>query len=134
MTYFNAYVRSRLCYGSNTWNTTKRQTTRLGGAHTRLLRKLVRNGNKQNEDFSYVYSNEDILKITRSIPVVEYLDWQQQKWYAHCVRSDNDRFIKQLFYESGKGGRTSQALKQKVERRMERDELQLIKMAQSREF
>ena len=130
--FFNAYIESRLCYAANTWAATKRQLDRLQSAQVKLLRKMVRNGTKRTEGYSLVYTNKDIFRITRSTPLCEYVQNQQCKWYAHCVRSDNDRFTKTLFYENEKG--RAQTLKKQVQDSMGYDELQLIQMSLDREF
>ena len=82
---------------------------------------------------SYIYSNLDILRITSNAPRRQFVQRQQKKWYAHCVRASNDRFIKKLFYETEKG-RGTDTLKKKVEKAMGMDELQIIQMAIDREF
>lgn len=46
MKYLNCFVRSRLTYGCQTWNTTKYQVNRLDAYQRKSIREMTRRGHK----------------------------------------------------------------------------------------
>ena len=44
MIYYNSYIRTRLCYGSQLWNLPKDLRSKIRKLHTKHLRTMVRGG------------------------------------------------------------------------------------------
>ena len=52
-------------------------------------------------DYAYIYSNENIYRITGCGPLTLFQEKHHLKWLAHCVRMDNSCLQKQtLFMET----------------------------------
>ena len=67
-----------------------------------MMRKMIRDGyNRRNEteaDFSFVYSNDDVLNICKTDNILEYVKRQQAKYLAHIAKRPNTTFIKRLLF------------------------------------
>ena len=108
--FYNAYVRSRLCYLCGLWCISDKIRRTIHKTHINHLRSMISGGwrrkggtrDMQDEvgfNFARVYSNEKIYKIAKTEPVLEFVDAQRAKWVAHVVRCDNDRLVKQTMFE-----------------------------------
>ena len=61
-----------------------------------MLRKMIRDGYKRRveteNEFSYVYSNEDVLRICKTGSIAEFIQKQQIKYLAHIARCPNNYY------------------------------------------
>lgn len=97
--YMNTFIRSRLCYNGATWNNPEMHTEKLNVEWLRLLRKVVKGGFRRKPDsMALVYTNNDILHITGCESIHVYMDRQQAKWLAHCIRMPNSSLQKQTLF------------------------------------
>ena len=102
------YVRSRLLYSVQTRRLKAREVARLNSIWMNFLRRIVRGGfNRQHiyvegeieeENWAYKYSNNDIFRITKSQPISNFCDQQHLKFLAHVVRSDNACLPKRMLF------------------------------------
>ena len=100
---FNSLVRSRLVYGSQTWNLKKRQINQLDSFYCNHLRKLVKNGyerkDKDNpENFALKYTNNDILRICDCEKLSDFNFRLQIAYLGHIARTTNTNPAKQLLF------------------------------------
>ena len=68
----NTMVRGRLIYSCQTWNVNQIQMNRINSTYMNMnmMRKMIRDGykrrNETEADFSFVYSNDDVLNICKT--------------------------------------------------------------------
>ena len=134
---FDALVRSRLTYSCQAWSLTQRQLQRVSSAYMTMLRKMVKNGFKRRDEaWSYVFTNEDLLRICKTVSIETFVSLQQRSYFAHVVREDDARISKKLLFnhdESKKRGpRTT--LKTLVLHNESCDEKTFCKRAQERKY
>ena len=106
---FNSLVRSRLTYACQVWSLTRRQLQRITSAYMSMLRKMVKGGYRRKKDaWSFIRSNEDLLRICKTECIEAFISAQQRRYLAHVIREENDRISKKLLFnnnESKKRGR-----------------------------
>ena len=126
MIYYNAYIRTRLCYGAQLWNLPQKLRSKVRKVHTKHLRTMVRGGFERRGgprelrdvvgyNWKWVYNYNRLLEICRTDPVLNFCDFQRAKWISHVVRKDNDSAVKQLMFETTqttRSGRTTSSLDQ----------------------
>ena len=100
--YLNSFVRSRLTYSAATWQLNATQVSKLEVIWMRLLRKMVNRGFKRKPDQSMLYTNNDILRITGSNKLENYIRKQQLRWVGHVCRMENSSFQKRLLFAENK--------------------------------
>ena len=124
--FYNAFVRSRLCFLCGTWCITQKLRTKLETCQSQHLRSMItggwarKGGSRELQDeigynFAYLYNSAKIYKLTKSETVLNFVDLQRAKWVSHVVRTDNDRLIKQTMFENtqnSREGRTTSVLDQ----------------------
>ena len=124
--FYNAYVRSRLCYLCGLWCISDKIRRTIHKTHIKHMRSMISGGwrrkggtrDMQDEvgfNFARVYSNEKVYQIAKTEPVLDFTDSQRAKWIAHVVRCDNDRLVKQTMFEvtqRTREGRTTSTLDQ----------------------
>ena len=84
---------------------------KFDSAFIKLLRHMVKGGRQRTAPITYVRKNgtegtyskpvltkEKILKITNMEMPKEFIIRQQEKWVAHCVRAEDDCYIKLLTF------------------------------------
>ena len=127
--FYNAYVRSRLCYGCPLWNLSQQLRNKVKSAHMKHLRSIVKGGfsrvggprSQQDEvgyNWKFFYDYEDLLRICRTDPVLNFADFQRSKWISHVIRKGNDSVIKQLMFEvsqTNRKGHTTSFLDQMLQ-------------------
>lgn len=95
----NALVRSRLTYSCQTWGTTKVQIQRLSSVYCSMLRKMIKGGYRRKHDsWSYVLSNQDILNISNTEDILQFVARQQRNYAAHVIRKDNNSIAKMTMF------------------------------------
>ena len=106
---FNSLVRSRLTYACQVWSLTRRQLQRITSAYMSMLRKMAKSGYRRKKDaWSFIRSNEDLLRICKTECIAAFISTQQRRHLAHVIREENDRISKKLLFnnnESKKRGR-----------------------------
>ena len=82
----NSLVRSRLTYGSQTWNINSTQQTRINGFYCGLLRRMVRGGYRRKDgSMALVYTNDAIYGMCKTPKNASYIENLQQKFLAHII-------------------------------------------------
>ena len=75
---------------------------RVNSSYMTILRKMINNGfkreNVSEDNFSYVLSHEEVLKICKTENIIDYIQRQQVKYLAHIARRSNSFFIKRLLF------------------------------------
>ena len=148
--YYNAYIRTRLCYGCQLWNLPETLRAKVQGIHTKHLRFMVRGGferrggdlSQRDEigyNWAFVNSYKKLLDIGRTDAVLDFSDFQRAKWISHLIRKNNDSTVKQLLFEKSQTtrvGRTTSSLDQllKVTRQYEMCDDMVFKTSVNREF
>ena len=114
-------VRGRLTHACQTWNINQEQMNRVNSTYVNMLRKMIRDGYKRRmeteNDFSYVYSNKDVLRICKTESIAEFIQKQQIKYLAHIARFPNNTIIKRLLFadvKNTKRGRPILTLEDRV--------------------
>lgn len=117
----NSMVRSRLTYSCQTWNLNLQQQQRIRSCYNSMLRKMIRHGferrNRDNDDFGFVITNNDVLQICKTEDVISHVEKQQSKYLAHIARRSNANTAKRLLLNDNKNykrGRPIKTLEQYV--------------------
>ena len=104
---FNSLVRSRLTYSWQIWSMTKLQLARIGSAYMAMLRKMVSGGYRRKPNsWSYVLTNEDLLRICQSDCINNYVSRQQRNFVAHMVRKEDKSLAKRLLFNNNESRKT----------------------------
>ena len=100
-TMLNSLVRSRIVYSCQTWSTTKTQLNRMNALYMSFIRKMTSGGyNRKNDAWSYIYSNDDLLRISQTTDLTTYIKRQQRTFVCNIVRKDNTSIVKRLMFNS----------------------------------
>ena len=120
LTFYNAFIRSRMTYACQTWTLTSEQTRKLVAADADLKRRMIRGafrriGGETSEVVDtienpqkYIYDNNSVYKFCKtrdqkpSEPLSVYINKQRQKFAAHIIRQPNNRHTKQLLFNDDK--------------------------------
>ena len=118
-----ACVRSRLIFGVQAWELSLSELKKIEVIWHGFLRKMVTNGYRrknvpdeylqakklnsnppepENLDWSYVYSNSDLEKITKTRGISNFCKCQRLKYIAHLSRLPNDSFQKQVLFSTNR--------------------------------
>ena len=94
-----ASVRPRLTYATQAWKPLEDEIKRLEACWYGFLRRMVKGGfrNKSSEgdiNFSLVYTNNDLLRITKCTPLRDFINSQYLKYIAHACRRPNTNLTK----------------------------------------
>ena len=98
--YLEACVRPRLCYATQSWKPTEDEIRKLESCWFGFLRRMVKGGYRKKPDigndtnFALVYTNEDLLRITKSQPLKDFINTQYLKYIAHVCRCPNSNLTK----------------------------------------
>ena len=92
-------MRPRLTYATQAWTPLKEEIKKLDSYWFGFLRRLVKGGyrKKSPEDpnnFSLCYTNDDLLRVTRSQPLRDFINTQYLKYIAHVCRRPNNNLTK----------------------------------------
>ena len=82
---YKASVLTILLYGSEVWNTTKKQYHRLEVFHQRCLRRILR------IKWFHHTRNIDVLERARINPIETYVGANRLRWFGHVSRMDSSR-------------------------------------------
>lgn len=87
---YKAAVLTILLYGSEVWNTTKKQHHRLEVFHQRCLRRILR------IKWYHRTRNVDVLERARINPIETFVGANRLRWFGHVSRMPDDRMPKYL--------------------------------------
>ena len=87
---YKAAVLTILLYGSEVWNTTKKQHHRLEVFHQRCLRRILR------IKWYHRTRNADVLERARINPIETYVGANRLRWFGHVSRMPDTRMPKYL--------------------------------------
>ena len=89
-----------------------------------MLRKMIRRGferksaeDSDEENFSYLLSNSDVLQICKTEDIMSHVANQQFKYLAHISRRSNNNVAKRLLFnddKTRKRGRPVKTMEQHV--------------------
>ena len=97
----NSLVRSRLTYACTTWLLSTDQLDHIAAQYSLILRKMIRDGFKrQPESYRFVYTNQQIFDISKTIPLQEFIVQQQRSYIAHAIRLDDEALTKRLLFNT----------------------------------
>ena len=91
-------MRPRLTYATQAWKPLEDEIKRLVCWYG-FLRRMVKGGfrNKPSDgdiNFSLVYTNNDLLRITKCTPLRDFINSQYLKYIAHACRRPNTNLTK----------------------------------------
>ena len=99
MKILNTLVRSRLTYSCQAWSLSRAQIQRLSSVYCSMLRKMIKGGYRRKSDsWSYVLTNKDILVISKTEGIWEFVARQQRNFAAHVIRKDNSSIAKRAMF------------------------------------
>ena len=87
---YKAAVISILLYGSEVWNTTKKQMKKFEVFHQRSLRRILK------IKWFFHVSNEEVLKRANIRSIETFISAARLRWYGHVVRMPENRLQKFL--------------------------------------
>ena len=100
--FLDSFVRSRLTYACQNWNTSQNQLDRIDATYRMFLRRMVRNGmkhvNEKENDFRMVLSNVRLHEICGTKDVSVFIRNQQRSYMAHVIRMNVHRNVKKLTF------------------------------------
>ena len=107
---------------------TKSQISKLEVVWCRLLRRMVNRGFKRREDYSMVFTNSDIYRITGAESIENYLRKQQLRWVGHVCRMCNSSFQKRLLFSDTAKFKTDLWIKLEKISNLDRSQLRRLMM------
>ena len=133
----DSLVRSRLTYSCPVWTTNANQQNKISSAYMSMLRKMMKNGylRKANQ-WSFVYTNEDVKRICHASDVLQFVKKQQRNYAAHIIRQDNSTIAKRLMFNNDAAKRQGRqaTLKRMVLTNEELNEEDFCRLAMRRRF
>ena len=98
--FLEASVRPRLAYATQAWKPLQEEIDKLEACWHGFLRRMVKGGFRKKTpegdtvNFSFVYTNEDLLRITKCQPIRDFINTQYLKYTAHVCRRPNTNLTK----------------------------------------
>ena len=97
--FLQAFVRSRMCYSVQAWTIKEHEMKLFESKWHGLLRRMINGGfTRKKDSMSYKYSNEDLVRITGTNPIRNFIQKQQLKFIAHVCRMNNKDIRKQVLF------------------------------------
>ena len=97
----NSLIRSRLTFSCQCWTLTEKQKHRITVVYNSMLRKMVKGGYRRKEDsWSFVHTNDDIIRMARTESIGVYIEKQQRNFLAHIIRMENCSTTKRLLFNN----------------------------------
>ena len=107
-----ACVRTRLLYSVQAWKLSVAEVKKLESVWMSFLRRMVKRGfarrnvptdrsdiiAEEDLDWAFIYTNQDILRITKTHPIGTYCEHQHIKYIAHLTRQNNSFFPKRWLF------------------------------------
>ena len=99
MKLLNALVRSRLAYSCQTWTVTQGKIKQLRSYYGSMIRKMVKGGYRRHRDsWRFILSNEDLMKISKTEDITEFIKRQQRKYTDYVIRKEITSTSKRLMF------------------------------------
>ena len=76
-------------------------------------------------DYAYIYSKENIYRITGCGPLTLFQEKHHLKWLTHCVRMDNSCLQKQTLFMETTGRQSAKRNSDRLENLRDVDKIQL---------
>ena len=115
----NSLVRSRLTYSCQTWSLSLAHINKVNSHYLSFIRKMVKGGYRRKTDtWRYLLSNDDLLRLGKTIDLTTYVRRQQRNYLAHIVRKETSSVTKRLLFNcspSHKRGRQTTLLSSVLE-------------------
>ena len=98
--YLEASVRPRLTYATQAWRPLQQEIDKLEACWHGFLRRMIKGGFRRkpsvgdDNNFSFVYTNNDLLRITNCTPLRDFINTQYLKYVAHACRRPNTNLTK----------------------------------------
>ncbi len=97
--FLNDSVRSRLTYACQSWNITQSQFNKMSSTYYAMLRKMIKGGYRRiGNTWRYALTNKDLLRISNTEDVSEFVKRQQRNYVSHIIRQDNESTSKRLMF------------------------------------
>ena len=97
-----ACVRMRLTYSSQAWLPNETEITKMESCWSQMLRSLVRGGwkrvNKDEGDYSFCYTNDEVMNIVKTVPIRNFVYEQHHKYIGHVCRGENYTLTKMMLF------------------------------------
>ena len=89
----------RLTYATQAWKPLEEEIKKLEACWFGFLRRMVKGGfhkkpSEGDKKFSLVYTNDDLLCITKCHPLRDFINSQYLKYIAHICRRPNTNLTK----------------------------------------
>ena len=98
-TFLQAFVRSRMCYSAQAWTIKEQEMKVFESKWHGFLRRMINGGfARKNDGMSYRYTNEDLIRITGTNSIRNFIQKQQLKFLAHICRMNNKDMRKQVLF------------------------------------
>lgn len=78
----NNLVHSRLTYSCQTWNLNDKQNQLINISYRKMLRRMIRGGFQQNEEYHYKITNLKLHEICKTEDVTDFVARQQVNYCA----------------------------------------------------
>ena len=79
--------------------TTKVQLNRMNALYSTFIRRMGKGGYKRKGDtWSFVFSNEDLIRMAKPTDLSSYIRKQQRNYAWHIIRKENSSIVKRLFF------------------------------------
>ena len=97
----NTLVRNRLTYSCQCWTLTERQKQKLTSTYNGFLRRMVKGGYRRKENsWSFILTNNEILKMCNTEEIIEFIQKQQRTFVARAIRMENTSGTKKLLFNN----------------------------------
>eukprot|EP00794_Sanderia_malayensis_P005202 gene5202-5856_t len=105
--FLQTFFRPLLLYAVQCWDLREAKVKRLESCWHRFLRRMTTNSFKkkdpENEEcFAFVYTNDDLVRLSGTVPLRKYIREQQIKCTAHVCRLPNNDTQKQILFAQGR--------------------------------
>ena len=101
-----ACVRSRLVYGTQASLPNEKQMKKLEACWYRILRNMIKGGwvcgespdESEEVNYSFLYTNNEVQKVIKTIPLRDFIYSQHLKYIAHVCRGPNTSITKIMLF------------------------------------
>ena len=128
--FLQTFVRSRLLYAVQCWDCKEGEIKQLEACWHGFLRRMINNGFKRKdpapkelENYAFVYTNNDLVRMTGTMPLRRFIKEQQLKYTAHICRLPNTDMRKRVLF--AEGHKFSRTIWKRFETLLNTDEMQI---------
>ena len=76
-----------------------KQLQQVNICYKTMLRKMIRNGFNQTNDFKYIINDKRLHSICKTPTISNFIQVQQTKYLAHIIRQPESIITKQITFE-----------------------------------